>query len=98
MRCCPTYALLSLGGNLKRRERLSGRMADILANLYLCSAVLKHFEEQGEPEADVPLMEYACKLTIHRAQQAMLAAFHNLPHAVAGEDVAYGDVPVWQAV
>ncbi len=74
------FALLSLGGNLKRRERLSGRMADILANLYLCSAVLKHFEEQGEPEADVPLMEYACKLTIHRAQQAMLAAFHNLPH------------------
>ncbi len=74
------YAVLSLGGTLKRRERLSGRMADILANLYLCSAVLKHFEEQGEPEADVPLMAYACKLTIHRAQQAMLAAFHNLPH------------------
>jgi acyl-CoA dehydrogenase len=74
------YAVLSLGGNLKRRERLSGRMADILANLYLCSATLKHFEEQGEPEADLPLMEYACTLTIHRTQQAMLAAFHNLPH------------------
>lgn len=74
------YALLSLGGNLKRRERLSGRMADILANLYLCSAVLKHFEEQGEPAADLPLLQYACDLTIHDAQQAMLAAIHNLPH------------------
>lgn len=73
------YAALSLGGKLKRHERLSGRMADILANLYLCSAALKHFEAQGEPEADLPLLEYACKLTIHRAQQAMLAAFHNLP-------------------
>lgn len=73
------YAALSLGGNLKRRERLSGRMADILANLYLCSAVLRHFEDQGEPEADLPLLEYACTLTIHSAQQAMLAAFHNLP-------------------
>lgn len=73
------FALLSLGGDLKRRERLSGRMADILANLYLCSAVLKHFEEQGQPETDLPLLEYACKLTIHRTQQAMLAAFHNLP-------------------
>ena len=73
------FALLSLGGNLKRRERLSGRMADILANLYLCSATLKHFEAQGEPEADLPLLEYACTLTIHRAQQAMLAALHNLP-------------------
>lgn len=74
------YAALSLGGSLKRRERLSGRMADILANLYLCSAVLKHFEAQGEPEADLPLLNYSCKLTIHRAQQAMLAAFHNLPY------------------
>lgn len=73
------YALLTLGGNLKRRERLSGRFADILANLYIGSAVLKHFEEQGEPEADLPLVDYACTLTIHRAQQAMLAAFHNLP-------------------
>ncbi len=74
------YAVLSLGGNLKRRERLSGRMADILANLYLCSAVLKHFCEQGEPAADLPLLNYACQLTLHDAQQAMLAAFHNLPH------------------
>ncbi len=73
------YALLTLGGSLKRRERLSGRFADILANLYLCSAVLKHFECQGEPEADMPLVDYACTLTQHRAQQAMLAVFHNLP-------------------
>ncbi len=73
------YALLTLGGTLKRRERLSGRFADILANLYLCSAVLKHFECEGEPEADLPLLDYACTLTQHRAQQAMLAVFHNLP-------------------
>ncbi len=73
------YALLTLGADLKKRERLSGRLADILANLYLCSAVLKHFEEQGEPESDRILMDYACTLTIHRAQQAMLAAIHNLP-------------------
>lgn len=73
------YALLTLGGSLKRRERLSGRFADILANLYLCSAVLKHFECEGEPEADLPLLDYACTLTRHRAQQGMLAVFHNLP-------------------
>lgn len=73
------YALLTLGGSLKRKERLSGRFADILSNLYLCSAVLKHFECQGEPEADMSLVDYACTLTLHRAQQAMLAACHNLP-------------------
>jgi len=73
------YALLTLGGNLKRKERLSGRFADILANMYLCSATLKHFEDQGEPQADLPLLHYACQQTMHDAQQAMLAVFYNLP-------------------
>lgn len=73
------YALLTLGGSLKRRERLSGRFADVLANLYLCSAVLKHFEDQGEPYADQALLDYSCQSLIHDAQQAMLAVFYNLP-------------------
>lgn len=73
------YVVLSLGGNLLEHERLSGRMADIIANLYLCLATLKHYAEQGEPESDKPLMEYACTLAMHRAQQAMLAVFHTLP-------------------
>ena len=79
------YALLTLGGNLKRRERLSGRFADILANMYLCSATLKHFENQGEPEADLPLLHYACQQTMHDAQQAMLALFYNLPFKPAAK-------------
>ena len=37
-------AMLILGGNLKRKEKLSGRLADILSNLYLVSAVVKQFE------------------------------------------------------
>ena len=73
------YALLTLGGSLKRKERLSGRFADVLSNMYLCSATLKHFEDQGEPESDLPLLDYACQATIHDAQQAMLALFYNLP-------------------
>ncbi len=73
------YALLTLGGNLKRKERLSGRFADILSNMYLCSATLKHFENQGEPEADLPLLHFACQQSMHDAQQAMLAVFYNLP-------------------
>lgn len=73
------YVVMSLGGNLLQHESLSGRMADIIANLYLCLATLKHYAEQGEPETDKPLMEYACTLAMHRAQQAMLAVFHTLP-------------------
>ncbi len=72
-------ALLSLGGLLKRKERLSGYFADILSNLYLASAVLKHYEDQGRQAADLPLLHYACRSTIYRAQQAMFAVFWNLP-------------------
>ncbi|MEE9446670.1 MAG: acyl-CoA dehydrogenase, partial [Arenicellales bacterium] len=83
------YALLTLGGNLKRKERLSGRFADILANMYMCSATLKHFEDQGEPEADLPLLHYACQTAIHDAQQAMLAVFYNLPFSVISKSLRF---------
>jgi acyl-CoA dehydrogenase len=73
-------ALFTLGGSLKRKERLSGRFADVLSNLYLCSATLKHYHDQGEPEADLPLVDWACRYTIHRAQQSLLAVFWNLPN------------------
>ena len=72
-------ALLSLGGKLKRKERLSGRFADVLSNLYLCSAVLKHWEDQGRFHSDLPLLHYACRQTIYRAQQSLLAVFWNIP-------------------
>ena len=74
------FALLTLGGKLKRMERLSGRFADVLSNLYLCSAVLKHYQDQGSQEADLPLLQWACRNTIHRAQQSLLAVFWNLPN------------------
>ena len=72
-------ALLTLGGSLKRKERLSGRFADVLSNLYLCSCVLKHHQDQGSPEDDLPLLHWACQQTLHRAQQSLLAVFHVLP-------------------
>jgi acyl-CoA dehydrogenase len=72
-------AVLVLGGNLKRRERISGRFADVLSNLYLCSTVLKYFEDHGEPDDELPLLNWACRATIHRAQQSMLAVLWNYP-------------------
>jgi acyl-CoA dehydrogenase len=62
--------LLTLRGELKRKERLSARMADILSQLYLASTALKHFEDSGAPEADLPLVQWACEDALHRAQQA----------------------------
>ncbi|MBN7803716.1 DUF1974 domain-containing protein, partial [Algoriphagus aestuariicola] len=39
--------LARLGGGLKRREMISARLGDILAELYLLSAVLKRWEDEG---------------------------------------------------
>ena len=73
------YALLTLGGSLKIRERISGRFADVLSNLYLCSAVLKHYQDQGNQQDDLPLLHWACQHTIYRAQQSLLAIYWKLP-------------------
>ena len=73
------FALFTLGGSLKRRERISGRFADVLSNLYLCSCVLKHYHDQGCPADDAPLLNWACQQTLHRAQQSLLAVLWKLP-------------------
>ena len=50
-------SMLTLGGSLKRREMISARLGDMLSYLYLASAVLKRYEDQGRPEADLPIVE-----------------------------------------
>jgi len=78
------YALLTLGGALKRKERLSGQFADVLGNLYLCSCVLKHYQNLGCPADDAPLLNWACQQTLYQAQQSMLAICRNLPLGPVG--------------
>ena len=73
------YALLTLGGALKRKERLSGRFADALSNLYLCSCALKHYENQGKEKDDLPLLHWACQESIYRTQQALADILTKLP-------------------
>jgi acyl-CoA dehydrogenase len=71
--------LLMLGGEMKRKEKLSARYGDILSHLYLASAVLKQYEEQGRPEADLPLVEWACQDSLYAMQQALEGLLHNFP-------------------
>ena len=73
------YALLILGGALKRKERISGLFADTLSNLYLCSTVLKHYQDQGSPAEDLPLLDWACQKTLYSAQQSLQDLFAKLP-------------------
>ncbi|MCC7199785.1 MAG: acyl-CoA dehydrogenase [Gammaproteobacteria bacterium] len=72
-------AMLSLGGYLKKKESLSARLGDVLSAMYLASTVLKHFENQGRPEADLPLVEYACRTLLYRAQEQLNQFLRNFP-------------------
>ncbi len=73
-------AMLVLGGALKRKEKISGRLADILSHLYLASAVLKRFEDQGRPVADLPLMRWACDDALHAIQEGLDGLLRNFPN------------------
>ncbi len=73
-------ALLTLGASFKRRESLSGRLGDTLSMLYLGSAVLKHFENQGCPTEDFPLLQWSCQTVFFKLEQALEGVLRNLPN------------------
>jgi acyl-CoA dehydrogenase len=72
-------AMLSLGGYLKKKENLSARLGDVLSAMYLASMVLKHYENQGRPEVDLPLVEYACRSLLYQAQEQLHSFLRNFP-------------------
>ena len=69
-----------LGGALKRKEKLSARLGDILSLLYLSSATLKRFEAEGRQDADAPLMHWALWDAMFKAQNAFEGLISNFPH------------------
>ena len=73
-------AMLTLGGYLKKKENLSARLGDVLSCMYLASMVLKHHENQGRPEADLPIVEWACRNLLYRAQEQLHSFLRNFPN------------------
>jgi acyl-CoA dehydrogenase len=73
-------AMLTLGGYLKQKEHLSARLGDVLSALYMASMVLKHYENQGRPEADLPLVEWCCRTQLYRAQEQLHDFLRNFPN------------------
>jgi acyl-CoA dehydrogenase len=70
----------TLGGALKRREKLSARLGDILSLLLLCSATLKRYESEGRQAADAPLMHWAIWDAMFKAQSAFEGVISNFPN------------------
>ncbi|MCE3284096.1 MAG: fadE, partial [Steroidobacteraceae bacterium] len=73
-------AMLALGGYLKQKEHLSARLGDVLSALYMASMVLKHYENQGRPEADLPLVEWCCRTLLYKAQEQLHGFLRNFPN------------------
>ncbi|MCD6040618.1 MAG: hypothetical protein K0R40_221 [Burkholderiales bacterium] len=72
-------SMLAMGGALKRKEKISGRLGDVLSMLYLVSATLKRYEDQGRIRADLPLVRWAVRDALYRAQQAIDGILSNFP-------------------
>ncbi|CAM3627394.1 acyl-CoA dehydrogenase [Parendozoicomonas haliclonae] len=72
--------MFSLGGQLKFKEMISGRLADMLSKLYLASCVLKHWQDQGRHREDLPLVDYSCQKLFAEFEEALDGVLSNLPN------------------
>ena len=72
-------SMLLLGGKLKFKESLSGRLGDVLSQLYISSAMLKRYQDQGCPESDQPLLAWALHDSVNKIETALSGALRNFP-------------------
>jgi acyl-CoA dehydrogenase len=72
-------SMLAMGGELKRREKISARLGDVLSMMYLISATLKRYEDQGRIREDLPLLHWSVRDALWQAQQAIDAIYTNFP-------------------
>ncbi len=72
-------SLLTLGGTLKRKEMISARFGDILSELYLSSAALKRWNDEGRQEEDLPLLEYCLEASLATIEVRFDEIIANFP-------------------
>lgn len=73
-------SMMLLGGALKRKERLSSRLGDVLSNLYLGCAVLKFYRDNGSKKSDLPYVHWNLQLALYNCQVAFKEFLENLPN------------------
>ena len=72
-------SMLAMGGALKRKEKISGRLGDVLSMMYLVSATLKRYEDQGRLKEDLPLVRWSVRDALYAAQRAIDQVLSNFP-------------------
>lgn len=77
-------SMLTLGGSLKRREKTSARLGDVLSHLYMASAVLKRYRDQGNCTADQPIVAWSLHYHFYAIEQALKLLSYNYPSKIVG--------------
>ena len=77
-------SMMLLGGELKRRERLSARLGDVLSHMYLASAALKRYHDLDSPEYLNPLFKWAMEESLGHAERALDELLKNFPSRILG--------------
>jgi acyl-CoA dehydrogenase len=72
-----TVALL--GGGLKTKQKITGRLADALSELYMLACTLKRFDDDGRPAGDEKIVELAARNALYRYQEAISGVIDNFP-------------------
>lgn len=67
------------GGSLKRKERISARLGDLLSYLYLVSATLKRYNDEGRKKEDFALVKWSCQDHLYHCQRALADLINNMP-------------------
>ncbi len=86
--------LLVLGGAFKFREKISGRLADVLGHLYMASAVLKRFEDTDRPQDDLNLVNWAMRDSLFIIQNRLINILRNFPIRWMGKLIKFIVFPV----
>ncbi len=77
-------SMLTLGGALKKKEKTSARLGDVLSHLYMASAVLKRYRDQGSQKADQALVAWSLHQHFYKIEQALKMLTYNYPSKVVG--------------
>ena len=90
-------ALCTVGGDLKRRGKITGRFADIFSWMYLGVATLRRFEAEGRREADLPFLHWAMRYALAQIQQGFDGLLQNLSVPGLGW-LLRGPIALWSRV
>ncbi|WP_260258767.1 acyl-CoA dehydrogenase [Vibrio intestinalis] len=87
-------AMLTLGGDLKRKEMISARLGDVLAYLYMASAALKKYEDDGRQQQDLDYVHYAVQHCLYQGAKSLKQAYKNYPQKSVGRILSAINFPL----